>query len=272
MPSHSFSLLGLGRSLIAHHDLVLRLAGREVTQRFRGSMLGMVWAVLTPLLTAAVFTLVFTGIFPARWPRGSGSGFDFALILLVGLAIYNLFAEVISRAPHFVVGNASYVTKVVFPLEILPAVAILSGLVNLGVSIGVVLVGHLLLHGTLSWTAVFLPVVLLPFLIFLLGAALLVAAVGVFIRDISLVIAPVISMMMFLTPIFFPLDAVPESWRFLVRLNPITSVVEQSRTVVLFGGMPDFSGLLLYAVCAMGILAFAYYIFQRLRPGFADVL
>lgn len=272
MPPRHFSPLDLCRSLVAHRDLCLRMAAREVTQRFRGSMLGMLWAVLTPLLTAAVFTLVFTGVFPARWPRGEGSSFDFAMILLVGLGIYNLFAEVISRAPQFVVGNPSYVTKVVFPLEILPAVAILSGLVNLAVTFAIVLAGHLLAHGSLSWTAVFLPVVLLPFLIFLLGAALLVAAIGVFIRDISLAVAPIISMMMFLSPIFFPLEAVPESWRFVVRLNPVTSVIEQSRTVVLFGGMPDFSGLFLYALCATAVLSFAYWVFQRLRPGFADVL
>lgn len=272
MPLRQLSPLGLGRSLLVHRDLCLRMASREVAQRFQGSMLGMVWAVLTPLLTAAVYTLVFTGIFPTRWPRGNGTSFDFALILLVGLAVYNLFAEIVSRAPQLVVSNPSYVTKVVFPLEILPAVALLSGLVNLGVTFAIVLVGQVLAHGTLHWTAVFLPVVLLPFLIFLLGSALLIAALGVFIRDLSLVVTPVISMLMFLSPIFFPLEAVPASWRFLVRLNPITSVVEQARTVVLFGGLPDFGGLGLYAFCALVILSFAYWVFQRLRPGFADVL
>lgn len=272
MPRPDASLPALFRSLRVHADLIRRMAGRELGQRFRGSMLGGAWAVLTPLLTAAVFTLVFTGVFPTRWPRGTGSPFDFALILLTGLAIYNLFAEVLLKAPTLVTSNPSYVTKVVFPLEALPAVSILSALANCGVTLAMVLVGHAVYHGGPHPTALLLPLVLAPFVLMLLGAALLLAAAGVFIRDIGLVIGPVISFMLFLSPIFYPLEAVPAAWRFIVRLNPLTSIIEQARTVLLFGGWPDFLSLGLYALLALALLGFAFWAFQRLRPGFADVL
>jgi lipopolysaccharide transport system permease protein len=266
------SLLGLFRALFVHRNLCWRLAAREFTQRFRGSMLGIVWAVLTPLLTAMVFTLVFTGVFPTRWGGGSGSPFDFALLLLVGLGIYGLFSEALSRAPTLLANNAAYVTKVVFPLEVLPLVPILTGLVNLFITIAIVLLGHLVVNGTLHWTALFLPVVLLPFVLFLMAAVIFVAAAGVFIRDAGLIIAPLLTFMLFLSPVFFPLEAVPESWRFVVRLNPLTPIISQARTVLIFGGLPDFVSLVLYMLCALASLAFAYWVFQRLRRGFADVL
>ena len=174
------SLRSLFASLLAHRDLCWRLAVREVTQRFKGSMLGLVWAVLTPLLTAAVFTLVFTGIFPQRWPGRSGSPLDFALILLVGMAVHGVLAEALSRAPQIVVGNASYVTKVVFPLEVLPFVTTLAALVNLAITLLIVLLGNLAVNGSLHATALFLPLVLLPYLVFVAAAVTFIAACGVF--------------------------------------------------------------------------------------------
>lgn len=272
MPPLPTSPWSLFRSLAQHRDLILRLVGRETTQRFRGSVLGVAWAVLTPLLMAAVFTLVFTGIFPARWPRGEGGAFDFALLFLTGFAVYTFFSEAVGRAAGLVVGNPSYVTKVVFPLEVLPAVTVVSAMVNLGITLAIVAVGHLLLHGFLHWTAIFLPVVLLPFVVFLLGTVTLIAAAGVFIRDIGLVIGPVTSLLLFLSPVFFPPEAVPEGWRIVVRANPLTPIIEQSRTVLLGGGLPDFASLAIYLLLAFLVLAFAHWSFQRLRPGFADVL
>lgn len=266
------SLRSLVASLLAHRDLCWRLVVREVTQRFKGSMLGLVWAVLTPLLTAAVFTLVFTGIFPQRWPGRSGSPLDFALILLVGMAVHGVLAEALSRAPQIVVGNTSYVTKVVFPLEVLPFVTTLAALVNLCITLLIVLIGNLLVNGSLHATALFLPLVLLPYLVFVAAAVTFIAACGVFIRDIALVITPVVTLMMFLSPMFFPLEAVPESLRILIRMNPMTPIMEQARTVLLFGGWPDFSSLALYLALALASLSFAHWVFQRLRRGFADVL
>lgn len=272
MPHPPASLQALFCSLYVHRELCWRLGIRELTQRFKGSMLGILWTVLTPLLTAAVFTLVFTGVFPSRWPGRSGGAADFALMLLVGLAVHGLMSEALNRAPMLVVGHASYVTKVVFPLEILPAVATLTAAFNMLVTLGLVLVGQLLLHGTLYWTTLFLPLVLLPYLMFVAAGVAMLAACGVFLRDVTQVVGPAVMLTMFLGPIFYPLEAVPAPMRVVVQMNPVTLIIEQARVITLYGHLPDFLGLAIYAAVALVMLAVAHWAFQRLRMGFADVL
>lgn len=271
MPRPPASLPAFFRSVLEHRELILRLAGREVGSRFRGSMLGLAWAVLTPLLTAAAFTFVFAGVFQSRW-GGSGAPTEFALMMMTGLMVHGIFAEAVGRAPTLVLQNANYVTKVVFPLEALPVVSVLSTLVNAAILAAIIALGALLFRGAVPWTAVFLPVVLLPYLVFILALSLFLAAAGVFLRDISQVTSLAVMLAMFLTPIFYPLSAVPGAFQVAMRLNPLTSIVEQSRTVLLHGGLPDFLSLALYLLCALLSLAFAVWVFQRLRPGFADVL
>ena len=148
----------------------------------------------------------------------------------------------------------------------------LTALVNAGVTILIVILGHLLLNGVLHWTAIFFPLVLAPFLIFVVALVLFFAACGIFLRDLSQVVALLITVSLFLTPIFYPLEAVPGAFRVVMRLNPLTSIVEQSRTVVVFGGLPNFTSLAIYAFCALLALAASFWLFQRMRPGFADVL
>jgi len=272
MTSPGLSLLSLGRSIIAHHQLVGRLVEREVTARFQGSMLGLAWMVLTPLLTAAVFTFVFSAVFRARWGLQQGSAFDFAIILLVGLAVHGIFAEAVGRAPALIIAHASYVTKVVFPLEILPVVALLTSLVNAGISLAIVVLGQLALNGVLHWTLIFLPLIMLPYLMFVLALLMFFAACGVFLRDLAQIVTLLITMSLFLTPIFYPLTAVPAAFQTAMRLNPLTLIVEQGRAVVVEGVLPDFLSLGLYFGCATLALAVSFWFFQRLRPGFADVL
>lgn len=272
MNASTVSLSGFFRSIITHRELILRLARREVTQRFQGSTLGLAWMLLTPLLTAAVFTFVFSAVFQTRWGGAQTGPFDFAILLLVGMAVHGIFAEAVGRAPLLIVGQASYVTKVVFPIEILPVVAVLASLVNAVITVAIVVVGQLSLNGVLHWTAMLWPLVIAPYLIFVTALVLFFAACGVFLRDLSQIVTLLVTCTLFLTPIFYPLDAVPGAFRTLMRLNPLTSIVEQSRTVIVFGGMPDFVSLGLYTICALISLALAFWLFQRLRPGFADVL
>lgn len=273
MRRHTVHLGHFFASIIEHRDLIQRLAAREFGQRFRGSTLGLGWAVLTPLLTAAIFTFVFSSIFQARWGVAGPSGpFDFAVIFLAGLAVHTIFAESLNRAPILVVGNAGYVTKVVFPLEILPVVSLVSALANAAIWLAVVMLGNLIFNGVIQLTSLLLPLVLLPYLIFIVALGLLVAACGVFIRDLSQVVGLLVTASMFLTPIFYPIQAVPPRFQTLMWLNPLTFVVEQVRAVLIFGRWPDFGGLALYSIAALAFLAVAFWVFQRLRPGFADVL
>ncbi len=274
MKSHPTSLGALFASLLAHRQLLWRLAGREFGARFRGSVLGLGWAFAVPLLTAAVYTFVFSAVFQARWGQqpASAGHFDFALVLLAGLAVHAVFAECVGRAPTLVVGHASYVTKVVFPLEILPFVVLLNALANAAITLAIVLVGTLVLRGELHPTALWLPVVLAPFLLFAAALLFAVSAVGVFLRDIAPLTGLLITASLFLTPIFYPIEAVPAALRPVMWLNPLTLVVEQARAVLVFGHAPDLLALGLYAAAAAAALRAAFWAFQRLRPGFADVL
>lgn len=261
------------RSVVTNRELIVRLSARELTQRFQGSLLGVAWMVLVPLLTATIYTFVFSAVFQTRWLGTAQTGpFDFAILLLVGMSVHSVFAEAVGRAPTIIISHANYVTKVVFPIEILPVVAALTSVMNALVTMTIVVIGQLLLKGVFHWTVIFWPVVMAPYLIFVVALVIFFTACGVFLRDLSQIVALLVMATLFLTPIFYPLDAVPGNFRLLMRFNPLTSIVEQSRTVIVFGGMPDFVSLGIYTLCALGALAAAFWLFQRLRSGFADVI
>lgn len=264
--------MALVRSIVSHWDLVTRLVGRDYQMRFRGSSLGLFWAILTPLMTAGVFTFVFSSVFAARWDATVAGPFDFALIFMVGLAVHSIFSEVVARAPTLMLSNASYVTKVVFPLEILSLVTLLTALLTAGINIAIVVLLQLVLNWQISPMLICLPFVLMPYLIFVLAIGLLIAAVGVYLRDLSQGAGLLITITMFLSPIFYPVDAVPEQYRFWMWLNPLTFIMQEARAVTLFDRWPNFYGLGLYTACSLVLLWFAFWLFQRLRIGFADVL
>lgn len=267
------SLRSLFDSIITNRDLIKRLVIREFTSRFRGSMLGLSWAILTPILTAAAFAFVFSEVFQTRWPTSAAqSRFDFVLILLTGLGIHGMFVETASRASSLIISNSSYVTRVVFPLELLPLVALINAMITACISLGVVIIGNFVLNGSFYSTSFLLPLVMIPYVIILYAFTMFVAAVGVFFRDLNQLIALLVTLSMFLTPIFYPVDAVPAQFRTAMFLNPLTFIVEQARAVLLFGHTPNFFGLAAYFVAASMALAASYWLFQRLRRGFADVL
>ena len=259
-------------SACGHRTLLASLAQREVLGRYRGSMLGLAWSFFTPLLMLAVYTFVFGVIFKARWGSGAESRTEFALVLFVGMIVFNLFAECLSRAPSLVLANPNYVKRVVFPLEVLPWVTEAAALFHLGVSLLVWLVAHLLLLGTPPATALLLPAVILPLLLFTLGASWLLASLGVYLRDVGQFINILITVLMFLAPVFYPATAVPESLRGWLYANPLTLPIEMARDVLYWGRLPN-GGLWLASLAAGGLVAWAGFAwFQKTRKGFADVL
>jgi lipopolysaccharide transport system permease protein len=273
MTSQSASLLWYARSVLAHRDLIYRMVDREFTQRFRGSLLGALWAILTPLLTALVYSFVFGTVFKARWgtaPQDSQN--SFTVILLTGIIVHAIFAEALGRAPSIVLSNANYVKKVVFPLEILPVVAVCTALVNAVVGMAIVLLLNLILNHTIQPTIVLLPLVLFPYLLFITGLVLFLGATGVYVRDLSQIVGFLITVTLFMTPIFYPISAVPEAFQHVMWLNPLTFIVEQTRGVVLFGSLPDWIGLVVYLVASAVLLSMGFWWFQRTRNGFADVM
>lgn len=266
------SLPGMCRTLWDHRQLIARLSNREIVGRYRGSVMGLMWSFLTPLFMLAIYTFVFSVVFRARWGTGEDSKTQFAIILFAGLIIHTLFADVINRAPKLVLENTNYVKKVVFPVEILPAVQLVAAAFHALVSVLVLLAVSLLLNGTLPVTAVWFPLVVFPLLLLTLGFSWALASLGVYMRDIGQTIGLVTSAMLFLSPVFFPIQSLPPSMQSWMQLNPLTFIIEQSRAVLVRGNNPDWGGLLLYTLVATLVAWLGFAWFQKTRKGFADVL
>lgn len=260
-------------NLWTHRGLIISLTKREISGRYKGSALGIFWSLLTPLLMLGVFTVVFGDIFQARWGNNENTGrLDFATALFTGLLIYNFFAECLSKAPQIVLNQPNYVKKVVFPLEILAVVTINAALFHLLVAYVILLALALLSAWSLGVTALLAPFVFLPFLLLVLGLCWLLAALGVYLRDVAQITSPVLTALMFLSPVFFPMSAVPDNLLWLLNLNPLTFIVEQMRTVLLHGQTPYWQGLGIYLLIGMATAWIGLAFFQKTRKGFADVL
>ena len=268
------SLVALGKSLWRNRQLIVQMTKREVVGRYKGSALGLAWSFFNPVFMLTVYTFVFSEIFKSRWggTGGDDSKTQFAVVLFVGMIVLNLFVEVINRAPGLILSNVNYVKKVVFPIEILPFIAMAATLFHSLVSLGVLLAAFALFNGYLHWTAVFTPLVLLPLVILTTGLAWMLASIGVFLRDVGQTISIITTVLMFLSPVFYPVTAVPERFRPFMMANPLTFIIEQAREVLIWGHFPNWMGLGAYTLAATAIAWAGYAWFQKTRKGFADVL
>jgi lipopolysaccharide transport system permease protein len=245
---------------------------RDVVGRYRGSVMGILWSFFNPVFMLIIYTFVFSVVFKAKWVAGSDSKTEFAMILFAGLIVFNLFSETVTRAPTLILSNVNYVKKVVFPLEILPVVSIFSSCFHALVSIGVLILFRLIVGSGFSYTTVFFPFIITPLLLLSLGISWFLAALGVYLRDVSQTITLVMTAMMFMSPIFFPITSLPEKYRGIVYLNPLSFIIEQGREVLIFSHHPNWEGLMIFYVfgCLAALLGFTW--FQKARMGFADVL
>jgi lipopolysaccharide transport system permease protein len=259
-------------SLWDNRELIAQLTRREVLSRYRGSILGLAWSFFNPLLMLAVYTFVFSVVFKARWELKDESRADFAIVLFAGLIIHGLFAECVNRAPGLILANVHYVKKVVFPLEILPLVAAGSALFHSAASVGVLLATQLVFHHALAWTVVFLPIVLVPLLFAAMGITWFLSSIGVYVRDVGHTTGIFTTVLLFLSPVFYPLDALPENYRIFLLLNPLTFVIGGARRVLIWGQAPDWAGLMLYSAASFAMAWLGFWWFQRTRRGFADVV
>jgi lipopolysaccharide transport system permease protein len=268
------SLLSLKKSLWRNRQLIVQMTKREVVGRYQGSALGLAWSFLNPIFMLVVYTFVFSEIFKSRWGGvgGDDSKTQFAVVLFVGMIVLSLFSEVINRAPGLIVSNVNYVKKVVFPIEILPVIAMGVAVFHSLISLGVLLAAFAAFNGYLHWTVVFAPLVLLPLVILTTGFAWMLASLGVFLRDVGQTIGMITTLLMFLSPVFFPVNAVPERFRPFIMANPLTFIIEQAREVLIWGHLPDWAGLGVYTLASAVIAWAGYAWFQKTRKGFADVL
>lgn len=267
------SLSALGKSLWRNRQLIVQMTQREVVGRYKGSAMGLAWSFFNPIFMLTVYTFVFSMVFKARWGVGGDeSKTQFAVVLFVGMIVHGLFAEVLNRAPGLILSNVNYVKKVVFPLEILPVISMGAALFHSLVSLCVLLIAFFIFNGYLHWTALLAPLVILPLVILTLGLAWMLASVGVFLRDVGQTIGIITTVMMFLTPVFYPITALPEKVRPWIMANPLTFIIEQMREVLIWGHLPNWLGLTLYTLAATVIAWAGYAWFQKTRKGFSDVL
>lgn len=255
-----------------HRLLIAQLTKREVAARYKGSVLGLLWSLVTPIVMLAVYTFVFSVVFKMRWQVGAEqSNLQFALVLFAGLIPFNLFAEVLNSSSGIVSSNPNLVKRVVFPLETLPVVRLCAVLVHNLVGLVVLLIA-VALDGSLSWTVVLLPVVMAPLLLFALGLSYYLAAIGVFVRDVAPTVALVMALLVFMTPVFYPLAGVPEAYRDWLFLNPLTPIVESVRDVVLWQRAPNWTWLAGHAVAAAFVCWTGLLFFAKGKRAYADVL
>lgn len=259
-------------SLWRHRELIQSATRREVLGRYRGSYLGLLWSFVNPLFLLAVYTFIFRAVLHSRWGMHGESETEFALVLFAGLIIFNLFSECIHRAPTLILANANYVKKVVYPLEILPCISLLTALYHACISLVVWLLAYSLLIDTPALTVVFLPCVILPFCVLLMGISWLLASLGVFLRDIAQAVGVSTTALLFLSPIFYPSSALPEQYRGLLNFNPLTIIVEQTHAILLWRQLPDFKLLASYWLLSLCIAWMGFAWFQKTRKGFGDVL
>lgn len=255
-----------------HRHLIWQMTKREVVGRYRGSVMGILWSFFNPVFMLTIYTFVFSVVFKAKWGAGSDSKTEFAIILFAGLIVFNMFSETVTRSPSLILSNVNYVKKVVFPLEILPVVSILSSCFHTLISIGVLILFRLIVGNGFSITTLLFPVIIAPLLFFSLGVSWFLAALGVYLRDVSQTIGLAMTALMFVSPIFFPISALPEKYRIFVYLNPLSFIIEQGREVLIFSHLPDWRGLLIYYVLGSISALFGFTWFQKVRKGFADVL
>lgn len=255
-----------------HRDLIWQMTKRDVIGRYRGSIMGLLWSFFNPVLMLAVYTFFFGVVFKARWGEATESKADFAIVLFVGLIVHALFAECINRSPSIILSNVNYVKKVVFPLEVLPWITLGSALFHAMVSVLVLLVFIGFTQLQPSWTALLFPLVLFPLVLLTMGLSWFLASLGVFFRDVGQMTGVVTTVMLFLSPIFYPVSSLPEPYRVWLNLNPLTFIVEQGREVLLWGNTPDWGGLGLYTLVAATTAYGGLMWFQMTRRGFADVI
>ncbi|MEF2147674.1 ABC transporter permease [Aquilutibacter rugosus] len=260
------------RGLFNSWSLVWELTKRQIFGRYKGATLGLIWTILTPLLMLAVYYMAFGEIMKGRWPGVDGSSSTFAILIFAGLIVHGFFAELLTQSPALITGNTNYVKKVIFPLEILPWPMIFSALFHLLINL-VLLLGFIwTIKGAIPVTAIYAPIVLAPLVFLMAGISWILSSVGVYFRDLVQIVGPLSAASLFLSSVAVPMSAVPQRFRWLFDLNPITFIVNQLRDVTIWGEMPKFSGLLLYTLMSLAVMTIGYIIFTSVKKGFADVL
>ncbi len=258
--------------LIKNNYLLRQLVKKDIQQRYQGSVLGMLWSFIVPILMLVIYTFIFSEVFQARWDIDTSDKYQFALVLFCGLTAFTLVGEVMNRATTLIASNTNYVKKVIFPLEMLPVVTTLSALFNCLISFVILIVAKFIIYRNISPTLYMIFIILIPLIIMSVGLGLLISAISVYLKDVGNFISVFVTILMYMSPVFFPLSAVPESFRTVCEANPMTYIIENFRNVVIYGKCLDWKFFSISCLVAVVIYWIGKVVFMRAKEGFADVL
>lgn len=256
-----------------YKELIFQLTKRDFLQRYKGSYLSFLWAMLSPLVMLAVYSFIFIIIFKLKWesPQDYGKS-TYTLMIFSGLVPFYIFSESINRSLTLIASNANYIKKVVFPAEILPISLVISTVINHGFGLMLLIMGKFLFLNTPNWTILLLPLAILPLVMLSLGLTLICAAVGVYVRDLVHVIGLLMNVLFYMSPIFYSTSIVPEPFNVFISINPLTPIIEQWRAIFIRGELFDLAGYAISLTTSTAILCLGFITFYLLRKGFADVI
>lgn len=264
------------RLVSENRELLRQLVKRNIYGRYRGTAGGLAWSVIQPLLMLAVYTFIFSVVFKARWgtlPSGGLDGsYSFAVIMFCGMTVFSVFSESITAAPMLIVNNPNYVKKVIFPIEILPIAQVVSSTIINFIWMMILFIGAVFLLKSLSWTMLLFPIIFIPFLFFTMGLSFFLASLGVYFRDLAHVTGIVVQILFLMTPIFYSMQMVPEKFQLILKLNPLTWIVEETRAVFLFKQLPNWDAVVVIAIVSFITFQLGYIWLNKTKKGFADVL
>lgn len=258
--------------LLKHKFLIIETTKREIKNRYKGSVFGALWIFITPLIMLAVYTFVFSVVFQARWDIGNGSKAEFASIVYFGMILFNFFSETVNRASSQIQSNINYVKKVVYPLETLTITTTAANLFFFISNMVVWVLFYITLVGMLPVTALLLPITLIPLVLLTVGVSWFVAAIAAYLKDTTQIVMFSTTALMFLSPIFYPISAIPENFQAFVMLNPIADIIEMNRQLVIAGKLPSPTAFAISMFSTGFVALIGLFIFQKLRKGFSDAL
>jgi len=252
--------------------VLFRLSWVQFVTRYRGALFGVFWALLIPLLMLAILTVVFSVIFPSRWGSDIDINVPFAALLFSGLLVHSMCAEVITRSTICITENPNYVKKVLFPLELLPIVIVVGAAIQGLIGFLILLALIILYTGELPMEVIVVPLLLVPYFVFLMGVSWILASIGTFAKDVGHVAGLLVTLLLFVSPILYPVNALPDWMQPYMYLNPLTFVVEEIRQLVIFGKISPVSQYFTYYAAAIASAGVGFKVFECSKRHFADVI
>lgn len=261
------------RELAGYRELIWQYSQREILLRYKGTYLGWVWSVISPLIVLAVYTFVFGFIMKARFSNVTEGGrVEYALTLFCGIIVFNIFSGCISRAPQLITSKPNYVKKVVFPLAILPVTTLISNLVHSGIGFLILISSAVLVTGQISSTIYLFPLVLIPLCAFTLGLGWFLSALGVFVRDMGNLINILLQLLFFMSAVIYPITAIPGKFHTIIRSNPMITIIENARRTLIWGESIEWLWWCAVSIFSLIVMQLGFLWFMKSKRSFADLL